>query len=486
MQTPIAPVAAENISVRVVGILRLMSASCLMLAAACTVQTTKPPAADAPQAFDNAMAASANWPAKDWYRNFASDELNNLVTLAEKNNVDLAAAQARIRQADARARIAGAAILPQVDVGGNIAHFVGRSGGESAHETDWSAFLSASYEVDFWGKSRNANDSARLLVVASQADRDTLALTTLSGVANGYFQVLSLRERLNIAQANLDSARTVLQVIQARYDAGMASPVELATQKAAVANAELALPQLQQQEVEARGALALLVGRNPENFLVTGKALNGVAEPAIAPGLPAELLMRRPDVLTAEANLRAANADVAAARAALFPTLTLTATGAIQNPAVQAAVTTLTGTGSSLTVGASLVQTIFDHGRRTALRDEAQARADELIASYRSAILAALLDVENSLAAIHHLDLQQQAQSENLGQSERAFEGAQLRYREGSGDYLTVLESQRILSAAREQMSQYKLARLQAIVSLCKALGGGWQQPVVAANSTQP
>ena len=144
---------------------------------------------------------------------------------------------------------------------------------------------------------------------------------------------------------------------------------------------------------------------------------------------------------------------------------------------MQAAVITLEGAGSTFSLGAALVQTIFDGGRRRAVRDEAQAKEEELLASYRTAILNALLDVETALSAIRHLDLQRAAQTENVAQSERAFEGVRLRYRAGAGDYLSVLDAQRTLYAARDQSSQYKLARLQAVVGLFKALGGGWQQP---------
>jgi multidrug efflux system outer membrane protein len=460
----------------------LISAAVVISCSGCVIQSSHPTAANVPAEFDNKQTAQqAAWPSKEWYRSFGSEQLDKLIALAATNNFDLAAAQARIRQADARARAAGAALLPQLDAGGTITHIRGRAGGTSAHETDWSALLSASYEVDFWGKNRALAASAKLQGGATQADRDTVMLTTLTSVANTYFQVLSVRERLTIAQSNLDTAKQVLQVIEARYNAGVASPVELATQRAAVAAAELALPPLQQQEIENRGALALLVGSNPEAFDIESQSLDVFAEPIVGPGLPAELLTRRPDIFTAEATLQAAHADLAAARAAVFPSLTLTGSGGIQNPAVQAAVITLEGTGYSLSVGASLVQTIFDGGKRRALRDEAQAKAEELLANYRSAILAALLDVETSLAAIQHLDLQRPAQTESLLQSERAFEGAQLRYRAGSGDYLTVLDAQRSLYAAREQFSQYKLARLQALVGLCKALGGGWQQSDMAS-----
>jgi outer membrane protein TolC len=178
--------------------------------------------------------------------------------------------------------------------------------------------------------------------------------------------------------------------------------------------------------------------------------------------------------------LAAAHADLIAARAALYPSLDLTVGGGVQNPAVQAAVITLAGTGWSLTAGASAVQAIFDNGRRRAVVAEATARQQELVAGYQSSIRAALLDVENALSAIHYLELQKEPQQRNVEQSERAFQGAQLRYREGAGGYLAVLESERILYAAREQLSQYKLERFQALLGLCKALGGGWQYPKTA------
>jgi outer membrane protein, multidrug efflux system len=175
--------------------------------------------------------------------------------------------------------------------------------------------------------------------------------------------------------------------------------------------------------------------------------------------------------------LRAAQGDVLVARAAMFPSLNLTATGGVANPAVNAAVNVLAGTGWSLTAGATLVQTIFDAGRRRAVIQEATAKQEELVANYHASILSALLDVEKALAAIHYLDQQKEPQQRNVDQSERAYQGTQLRFREGTGEYLAVLESQRALFAAREQLSQYKLARLQALLGLCKALGGGWQYP---------
>jgi multidrug efflux system outer membrane protein len=442
----------------------------------CALQAPKPVVPEVPAAFQNGPpGAPATRPGRDWYRGFRSPALDALLTQAMSDSLDLAAARARITQADARARQAGAAILPSVDGVGNGNFLAGHSSRGSAHELDWSALLSASYEVDFWGKNRATANAARFLGTAARADRDTLALTTLAGVANGYFELLSIREQIRTARSNLDAARGLLEVVQTRFDAGASDPVTLATQRAVLASAQLVLPELRQREQEALAALALLVGRPPEGFEVAAASLDLLAEPQVAPGLPMELLTRRPDVYAAEANLRAADANLVAARAALLPTLTLTAAGGVQNPALNAAVITLSGVGPTLNLGAGLTQSIFDGGRLRAVRDETRGRQEELLATYRKAILSSLVDVENALAAIHNLDAAREYQEENLKQSQQAFDGAQLRYRQGAGDFLGVLEAQRTLYAARDQYDQYKLARLQALVSLSKALGGGWE-----------
>ncbi|HTY93052.1 MAG TPA: efflux transporter outer membrane subunit [Steroidobacteraceae bacterium] len=452
-----------------------LSAAALLACAGCAVQGPgrAPPAV--PAAFQNGTSGiAADWPGKDWYRGFGSPELDSLIAAAASANLDLAAARARVAQADARARQAGAAILPGVDALGNGNFLAGHSGNGSAHEFDWSALLSASYEVDFWGRNRATAQAAQLAGAAARADHDTLALTTLAGVANAYFTVLSLRERLGIAQSNLDAARSLLDVVQRRFDAGMADPVALALQRALLATAQGEIPDLRQRESEALAALALLTGRQPEGFQVADAALESLTEPRVAPGLPAELITRRPDVRSAEAQLRAADANLVAARAAMLPGLTLTAAGGVQNPAVNAAVISLAGAGPGVNLGIGLLQSIFDGGRLRALRDEARARDEELLATYRRAILASLVDVETALTALRNLDALRASQGESVKQSRLAFEGAQSRYREGAGDFQAVLEAQRAWYAARDQYSQYTLARLQALVNLSKALGGGW------------
>lgn len=457
------------------------------LVCACAIEKPKQQSQSTPAQFEHATpGGKATWPAQDWYSGFGSSELNGFIDLAVTNNWDLAAARERVVQADARARQAGAAILPSVAANANANYLAGHSQQGSGHELDWFAMLSASYEVDFWGRNRAIASAAALQAGASRAERDAAALTILGGVADEYFQVIALRDRLAIAQANADAAEKILDVVEARFAAGAAGPIELAAQKAAADSAHIAIADLTQLEVQARAALALLLGRVPENFEVKGESLDSLTEPVVAAGLPSDLLTRRPDLVLAETNLQVGHANLVAARAAMFPSLILTAHGGIQNPALPAIVLTIPGTGPSLALGASLTQTIFDHGRLRAQRDEVSAREHELLAAYRAAIIAALVDVENALAALQHLDEVRSFEKGVVTESDRAFEGARLRYQAGSGDFLTLLEAQRTLYTARDQFIQYRLARLRSLVALCKALGGGWSPPPSAVDARTP
>jgi multidrug efflux system outer membrane protein len=430
---------------------------------------------DVPASFDQGAASREPiWPAGDWWQGFRSPELSVLMEQARAQNTDLAAAGARVRQADARARQAGGALLPTLSLNADANHLYGQSGGSSLRETDYNVGLGASYELDFWGKNRDAVDSATALGGASRADRQTIAITVSTGVANGYFQLLALRERLGVARSNLKSSQDMLNLLLRRVQAGFSAPADRIQEQANLAALQTALPGLEQQELEARNALAILLGRRPEGFSVTAAALDGIAAPAIAPGLPLELIARRPDIAAAEANLVAAHADLAAARAAFFPALTLTANAGLQNPALAAAVDTLTGTGFGYNVAGALVQTIFDNGRIQAKTDEAKAREEELLATYRGVVLAALSDVENALGGASHLAIQENAARNQVVQSDRLLRAARNKYSAGSADFLVVVDAERTLYAAQDQLAQIRVARLSASVALIRALGGGW------------
>jgi outer membrane protein, multidrug efflux system len=450
----------------------------ILCLAACT-QTPAPslPPGDVPAAFDQPAPGRAPlWPAAEWWKGFGSDQLSQLMANAEANNLDIAQASARLREADARAKQAGAALLPSLGFNTNLNDFYGQAKGTSLHETDWSAALAASYELDFWGKNRDAANSANAARAASAADRATVGLTVSASVADAYFQLLSLRERMSVARANLATSEQSLRVVQRRVNAGYAPASDLAQERVNLAAQQAVLPALEQQELETRDALGVLLGRPPEGLTVSGSDLTGIAGPLVTPGLPSELLARRPDIMAAEANLIAAHADLAAARAAFLPNITLTANGGVAYPALAAAVDTLPGTGLAVGLGAALVQTIFDNGKTQGRIDEARAREEELLAAYRAAAIAAFSDVENALGNITHLTAQEAALREQVNQAEKVLAAAQRKYNAGYADFLVVTDAERVLYTARDQLADSHRARLAALVALYKALGGGWSR----------
>lgn len=416
-----------------------------------------------------------------WWKQFGSPELDRLIEQARLGSFDLAAAVARVRQAQAGTVIAGGSQLPEIKAGANAnRQKLLRGNGYSQLDADSSnkavdyfdANLSASYEIDFWGGKRASRDSAQFALQASEFDRATVELTLLSGVANTYAQALSLREQSRIAELNLTNAQNVLKLVQTRFDSGSATALELAQQKSLVAAQQRQLPLVQQQARDALISLAALLGRPVQELQTGAEPFERLQWPTIAAGVPSDLLSRRPDIARAEAQLAAAEADVKVARAAMLPTVTLTAqlgSGAnrfddmIRSPFY------------NLTAG--LVAPIFNNGRLSAERDKATARQEELLETYRGAIINGFADVEKALNGIRGLDEQRQWQSEELNQAQTAFDIAQRRYQAGAEDWLTVLETQRTLYAAQDLNVQLRLSRLQASVALYKALGGGWRTP---------
>jgi NodT family efflux transporter outer membrane factor (OMF) lipoprotein len=414
-----------------------------------------------------------------WWKQFGSPELDRLIEQARRGSFDLAAAVARVRQAQAGTVIAGGSQLPEIKAGVNVnRQKLLRGNGYSQLDADSSnkavdyfdANLSASYEIDFWGGKRASRDSAQLALQASEFDRATVELTLLSSVANTYAQALSLGEQSRIAELNLANAQNVLKLVQTRFDSGSATALELAQQKSLVAAQQRQLPLVQQQARDALISLAALLGRPVQELQTGGEAFERLQWPTIDAGVPSDLLSRRPDIARAEAQLAAAAADVKVARAAMLPTVTLSAqlgSGANQFDDI------IRSPFYNLTAG--LVAPIFNNGRLSAERDKATARQEELLEIYRGAIINGFADVEKALNGIRGLDAQRQWQSEELNQAQTAFDIAQSRYQAGAEDLLTVLETQRTLYAAQDLNVQLRLSRLQASVALYKALGGGWQ-----------
>jgi NodT family efflux transporter outer membrane factor (OMF) lipoprotein len=458
--------------------LTLLAASVLL--AACGSPAPRPDSGlQPPPTWQSPEHPGASQSDRQWWTHFGSTELDQLIDQARLGSHDLAAAVARVRQAQAGATIAGAPLLPEIKAGLNanrqkLLHGKGYSQldvNPNKRSLDYyDAELSASYEIDFWGGKRAARNSAVFAVQASEFDRSTVELTLQSAVANSYTQALALREQARIAELNLANAQSVMHLVQTRYDAGGATALELAQQKSLVAEQQRKLPLTQQQAREALITLAALLGQPVQELPSPKQSFAQLQWPDIASGVPSDLLQRRPDIASAEAKLAAAQADVTVARAAMLPKLTLTAslgTGA------DLAADLLRTTFYNLSSG--LVAPIFNNGRLGAERDKATARQEELLETYRGAIINGFADVEKALTSIRGLDEQRQWQSEELRQAQTAFDIAQSRYQAGAEDLLTVLQTQRTLYAAQDLNVQLRLSRLQASIALYKALGGGWQ-----------
>jgi NodT family efflux transporter outer membrane factor (OMF) lipoprotein len=445
----------------------------------CLLSVDKPePRLDIPQVYSagpkNPKAAEAALPSLDWWRAFHSRELTEITGEALEANLDIAAAVARIVQADANARIGGAALLPAANFRSIATHSRASQsfgGGGASESNDFLLGLTASYEIDFWGKNRAALFALEDTAVASRFDRDVVALTTVVVGANFYFQVLATQDLLRVARNNVVSAQSVLDVVKQRAEAGTASSLEVAQQESVVATQRAAIPPLERTLAQFRNALAVLMARPPERVRIRGGSLNSIAVPRVTPGLPSELLTQRPDIREAEANLAAANANVYNARAQLLPSITLTGAAGYESPLLQ---TLLRPESAFYALAAGLTQPIFQGGRLLGNIDLQTGRQDELLQIYRKAVISGFSDVETALTGIRTTADEERLQREVVTTSRRAFDISETRLREGTIDLLTVLQTQQTLFTAENALVLARLARFQAVVSLYQALGGGW------------
>lgn len=461
---------------RIVGTLGAVS----LLLSACTLGPFfHPPQTDVPGAFRASPAtAKAAWPEDGWWRTFGSSELDALIVRARTFNNDLAAAAARVIQADAQVRVSGAPLLPTLNATGDASYT--RSGvrgggfGSGRHYIDsrsYSVSLQASYDLDLFGRNRALLASAEASAIATVFDQSTVALAVESSVASTYFQVLAAQDRLRVAERNLRSAERILGAYRARLAAGTASLLDVSQQEALVAAERANLPSFRNTIEQNRIALGILVGLPPERLDVRGGSLEALPVPVVAPGLPSQLLARRPDVAFAEANLAAENANIKAARAAFYPSISLTASGGLTSAALSA----ITGPGTLVAqLGASLLQPIFDNGQRLGQLELAKGRYAELAADYRKAVLQAFTDVEQALTALQYFTEQERLEREAVAIAQRSADIAQAQLQAGTIDIITSLNTQTTLYNDLDLLTQIRLSRFQALLNVYKALGGGF------------
>jgi NodT family efflux transporter outer membrane factor (OMF) lipoprotein len=429
-------------------------------------------------------------PTSEWWKAFGSDEINAIVEEALSNNHDVKAATQRISQAEAQAGSALAALLPTITATGRRT-VDSPSGGQGTilsigtnrtHRLS-SAGLSTSYEFDLWGKVSASADSSLATALANVHDRETIAITMVSDLVTTYLQYLQALDRETVARDNVANMKTMHAAVRERVRLGESSEVELAQQRNVLAQGEASLPPLVLLRERAFNKIAVLMGRSPGRLTLNGKSLKELKLPEVSPGLPSDLLLRRPDIKKAEANLIAANANIGVARAKMLPSFSMTGERGWASQLFD----NITSPGSIYyQLAGSLAATIFDNGKNQADVDYSRAKFAELTEVYQQSVLAALRDVEDSLADIRLGGELEVAQREVLLASQDAHRLSSEAFRLGMVDYLNVLETQRTRFQAEDTNVQARYGRLAAVIGLYKALGGGMERPESAVATPAP
>ncbi len=416
-------------------------------------------------------------PKELWWQDFESEELNGLVDTALTNNYDLRVAVARVSQTRAQADVVKANESPTIDFGGSYRNQApGLGPGYAATTSQWSSqpvwqagFL-ANYEVDLWGKKGFNTQSAFSQALASEYNRQAVALSLVGDTASTYFLVVSLDERVLVGERNLEAIRSVGKGLQRRVDRGDATIIDLSQQLILQTNTDALVSGLKLQRERAFNRLAALIGRTPSTLKLQTRSLEKLKVPVVSPGLPSDLLCRRPDIRRAEAALEASKADLYAARANLLPTFALSG-GAGYGSFLLSQLTMPQSLFYNVT--SNLVQNIFDGGRRRAEIQVASAKNVELLEAYANSVLASLRDVEDSLSGVNLTAKQYEALNDSRVRAQRLAEMSAKVVERGGMDFVQLYEIQRTVLAAEDSAINARNDQLRASVDLFKAIGGG-------------
>lgn len=401
-----------------------------------------------------------------WWHVYRDSTLDALISRALAHSDTLASAIATVDAARANAEKAGALRYPIVTLDGSVAR--GHAPASDSSSLRQSVFAQASYEADFWGGNAASAHAADALTRASEFDRDVVALTLTASVADTYFQVLSLRRRVALANAISADAQQLLQLVMAQRAAGVATELQVQQQRNALAAFQAQVPILEQQRDQSVHLLAMLVGTVPAEFAVPDGSLETMAIPDVRRDLPATILEMRPDIRAEEMRLEAANENIGVARAAFLPNVTLTAQGGTGSRALAQFLQNPLGS-----LAASIVAPVFDGGALAGQLKLSHAEFERNAADYRQTVVAAFQDVEDALTVA---DDQRRAERSDIEAAEAANHAASLaraEYEAGTVDFLTVLDAQRTRYQADDAREQTRLARLQASVGIFRAFGGG-------------
>jgi len=480
-------------------------ASLLVVAGCSLAPAYKTPVAATPPAFKEAAVLTpqeaGSWkqaqPAEDiargeWWKVFGDAQLNDYETQALAANQNLAAAAARLKESRAIQQTAKAALYPSLGTGFGPARqqlspgsFDVFNGVGTAPQTVWTAQVNSSYEVDLFGRVASTVNAAKADTQQSEALFRSVQLALQADVAQNYFTLRQLDAELDVFNRTVELRRQALDFVQHRFNAGDVSELDLAQAKSELASARSDAMTVVRQRAASEHSLAVLLGKAPAELTVAANPLTPV-DVKIPPGLPSSLLERRPDVTAAERAMAAENARIGVAKAAFFPSLTLTGMGGFESANLGSLFlwssrTFLLGPLS----GTSLNLPIFDGGLRTGNLANARAKYEEDVANYRQQVLVAFQEVEDNLANLRVLEDQTQVQDQAVQASARAAQLSRTQYEDGSVAYLDVIDNERTLLQSRLASVQLQGAQAVSTVNLIRALGGGWgDMPVAAANAT--
>ena len=416
-------------------------------------------------------------PKGNWWSVFQDSQLDALESRAGTNNQDLKASLARLEQARASTRIARSEFFPSISLDPNFSRTRYSPNGELIYPSrainDVKVPFDLSYEIDFWGRIRRSVESATRDAEARAAAFESFQLALHAEVAQEYFSWKAIEAELDTLRRTLGFRREARDLVQARFEAGAANELEFARAETELASVAADLAAIERRRAEFKNNLAVLLGAPAPTFLLDVQPLPiDVVPPSIPPGLPSDLLERRPDVAEAERDLAARNARIGVAKAAFFPTVRLTGMFGWES----ADTDLLFDWHSRIwSIGPSVTLPIFQGGRNRASLRRAQAAYDEGVANYRGHILTAFREVQDSLVGLHWLHVQSDAVAKVVEAARRTASLSKTRYESGFATYLEVVESERTRLAAERQLAQLAGQRLVVTVQLIKALGGGWE-----------
>ena len=438
------------------------------------------PVIDSPQSWRVSDETAKDLANSAWWEQFNDPVLNDLIATALRENKDLMIASARIDDYAGRYGVTRSQLFPQIGLGYDVTKQKNTIPGTTVKGTynSYETFLSASWEIDLWGKIRRQSEAARAQIVATEEGRQGVILTLVSSVANNYVTLRSLDRQLEIAKATAKTRGESYQVFQDRYSGGVISQLELSQNRSQYDEALASIPVIEKTIAQQENALSLLLGRNP-GPIARGKNIDELAPPTTPEGLPSSLLERRPDLREAEQNLIAANAQIGAAKAAFFPSISLTgllgvASGGLSN---------LFHSESKVwQYGAAVNLPIFTGGSLFGQLQVAEAQQQQALYSYQKAIQQAFSEVNNALVDQEKTRVQLAAQADEVKSLVLYAELARLRYDNGYTSYLEVVDAERSLFGVQQSYTQTKQTLLQAAINTYKAMGGGWTDEAARLN----